>query len=39
MVSYLPSGSSLEILLSLSYNEGFTKDLDVQMGFLYELLV
>lgn len=39
MVHCLPSGSSLEILLSLSLNEGFAKDLDMQMSSLYEVLV
>lgn len=31
--------STLEILLSLSFKEGFTKDLDMQMSSLYEVLV
>lgn len=39
MVCYLPSGSSLEILLSLSFSEVFTKDPDMQMNSLYEVLV
>lgn len=39
MVDYLPSGSVLGSLLRLSLDEGFTKDLDMQMSSLYKVLV